>query len=78
MSDEQPWVHGLVDRVPCPWCGKHNNLAVLQDQRLLDTGHRLFCDQCHRSMEVVAVRQVTLVSVRADLPPGFIHRKRLR
>jgi len=58
------WTHGPVERVPCPACGKPNSMVELASQQLLDTGHRITCEHCHRVMEVVAIKVITAVSVR--------------
>lgn len=57
-------VQGTIDRVPCPHCSKPSDLRDLQSQQLLDTGHKLSCDHCHRMMEVTAIRTLTVVAVR--------------
>ena len=64
-----PTRQGPIDRVPCPWCGKPNDFRLLQEQMLLDTGHRCDCDYCHQSMEVAAIRPVVMVAVRQDHKP---------
>lgn len=61
---QAPWSHGAVERVPCCHCGKPNDFRELQNQQLLDTGHRVDCGHCGRVMEVAAIRQVTVVAVR--------------
>lgn len=68
-SNQQPIRKGPIDSVPCPWCGQPNDFRMLAEQQLLDTGHRCFCDHCGMSMEVAAVRPVTIVAVRQD-PKG--------
>lgn len=64
MSNEK-MIHGVIERVPCPHCGAHNDFRQLESQTLLDTGSTMECDHCHLLMQVVAVRKVTLVAVRA-------------
>ncbi len=66
-SGAPPWTQGALDRVPCPNCGKQCNFTNLESQKLLDTGHRCFCEHCGRSMEVVSIAKVTVVAVRPDL-----------
>lgn len=62
-------VQGVIEGVPCPHCGKKNDLRDLQQQQLLDTGHKLICDYCQRSMEVTSIRQLTVVAVRKSTTP---------
>lgn len=57
-------VSGPLDRVPCPSCGKPNNMRPIQEEQLLDTGSDYSCDGCGNLMTVVAIQQVTIVSVR--------------
>lgn len=59
-------VRGPIDRVPCPHCGKPNDFREMKAQHLLDTGHRMFCDHCGHSMEVVQILAVEYVAVRRD------------
>lgn len=59
-----PTKRGLIEAVPCPQCGKSNDFRVLAEQQLLDTGHEFDCDSCGFIMEVVAIRPVTVVTVR--------------
>jgi hypothetical protein len=61
---QSPVVNGTIDRVPCPHCGHRNDFRLLREQQLLDTGHRMDCDACHRVMEVTSIRDVTVVAVR--------------
>ena len=62
-------VHGPIDAVPCPWCGKANDFRTIQSEQLLDTGGEHYCDKCGYSMLVVAIRTVELVAVRKN-PKG--------
>lgn len=61
-------VQGMIEGVPCPHCGKKNDLRELEQQQLLDTGHQIACDFCQRSMEVTAIRKATIVAVRKTDP----------
>ncbi len=56
--------NGPIHAVRCPHCGKSNDLRLLQEQQLLDTGHEIECDYCQHLMEVMAVRPVTIITVR--------------
>lgn len=69
MADQLPTTKGPIDSVPCPWCGHRNDFRTLNEQQLLDTGHRCLCDGCGRSVEVVAVRPVVFVALRQDHKP---------
>jgi hypothetical protein len=59
-----PTTNGPIEAVRCPHCGKPNDMRILQQQQLLDTGHDVECDHCNRIMEVVGMRQVTVIVVR--------------
>lgn len=72
MSDQQGWVHGPIDRTPCPHCGKGIDLRDARDQNLLDTGKFVECDFCRRWSEVCAVQTVTVVSLRRTNTAGSI------
>lgn len=76
MKQLGPTVRGTIDSVPCPHCGKKQDLRVFSEQQLLDTGHQFFCEDdetpgCRRSFEIVAVQPVTIVTVRKD-PRGLV------
>jgi hypothetical protein len=73
-QQSSPVLTGMVERVPCPHCGKTNDFRHLQEQQLLDTGSTVTCDArdakgaiigCGKLMQVAAVRQVLVVAVRA-------------
>ncbi len=59
-----PQTHGPIESVPCPHCGKRLDFRDLQSQQLLDTGHKIICDHCHRVVIVAALRQITLVALQ--------------
>lgn len=54
---------GVIDRVPCPHCGKTNDLRQLKAQMLLLEKARLDCDHCGRVMMVVGTRKVEVVTM---------------
>ncbi|MBT8454158.1 MAG: hypothetical protein KJO40_19500 [Deltaproteobacteria bacterium] len=63
--------HGFIARVPCPWCKRPNNCTGLQPSDGagwggygLEKAERLDCDHCGHTMEVIEVRQATIVRVR--------------
>lgn len=62
---QRPWIRGTVGEVPCPHCGNKNNFTELDSQQLLDTGHKVACDKCHRMMEVCQIAIVKVIGVRA-------------
>lgn len=68
-TQQQPSVHGPIDKVPCPSCGRPNDFRILESQQLLDTGHEVFCDHCGYSMIVTGIRQVKYVVVARN-PTG--------
>ena len=76
MSQQQrhqlPQTAGPVDRVPCPYCGKNNDLRELQGQQILDTGSGVICDHCHRRMLVAGIRTVTVVAVTPESPANAL------
>ena len=57
-------LNGAVHRVPCPWCGKTNDVRNLEQQQLLDAGTEYDCDHCGHIVQVLAVQMVKLVTVR--------------
>ena len=75
------WVHGTVERVPCPHCGRANDFRNLASQQLLDTGHEVTCqgeqpgEGCGQLMEVVGVKTVTVVAVRPVRGAGVVTRE---
>lgn len=77
-NPQQPQVSGVIDKVPCPHCGKHNDFRGMEEQQLFDTGHKLLCDHCGGSMEICAIRMVKLVSVRKSAYDGGLSRGRAR
>jgi hypothetical protein len=48
-------VVGPISAVPCPWCGKTNDMRELYAQQVLEKGARVDCDHCHLVSEVVVV-----------------------
>jgi hypothetical protein len=81
---QPPTVNGPVHHVPCPHCGRRNDLRELDSQNLLDTGSEIICSpvdgapntgHCGRLFAVVGIRAVKFVVVaplhkpaRAGLP----------
>lgn len=61
---QRPLAVGKIHAVPCPYCGKAQDLRELQSQQLLDTGHGVVCDMCHRRSEVAAIQTTTVVGLR--------------
>lgn len=68
-------VSGPIEKVPCPWCGKHNNFTHCE-HLIVDAGNESMgegdpgggsvfeCDFCTKQMRVVSVRRVVTVYVR--------------
>ena len=65
--------HGPVNAVPCPHCGHKNDCRLLDEQSLLDMGHRLSCDKCNRMFVVVNIQSVKVISVKQI--PGVAPRR---
>jgi len=71
---QPPTTSGPLHAVPCPHCGKHNDLRELASQNLLDTGHRITCGSikgddvrsgyCGRIFQVTRIQPITIVQVR--------------
>jgi predicted RNA-binding Zn-ribbon protein involved in translation (DUF1610 family) len=61
-----PTTQGSIEQVPCPHCGKPNDLRELESQQLLDTGHEIICDHCGRLFDIVGIKHVKVVVVRAS------------
>lgn len=66
---------GALHRVPCPHCGRPNDLRVLAagtaaqqnagwGGNLVERGTILDCDHCNRKMQIVKVQSVKIVTVR--------------
>lgn len=55
---------GTVDRVPCPHCGRPNDLRALRDQMLLIEEAQFDCDHCGRVMEFLGMKSIQVVTVR--------------
>lgn len=55
---------GPINRVPCPHCGHHNDCRLLNEQNLLEAGHKIDCDRCHRFILVLSVQPIVWVQVR--------------
>ena len=46
---------GPVSSVPCPHCGKHNDMRSLLETQLLERGTKVDCDHCKQISIVIAV-----------------------
>lgn len=55
---------GPLHKVPCPHCGHPNDCRLLHEQSLLEAGHKIDCDRCHRLMLVLSCAPVVMVQVR--------------
>jgi len=64
LPGQAPVVHGPMQAVPCPHCGKPNDFRALHEQQLMDTGNDAACDHCGNHMKIVRIAPVTMVSVR--------------
>ncbi len=65
----------MFEELPCPSCGKTNDVRVLDEQHLFDTGSLIQCDHCELFFEVVAIRVVPVAAVRvAPKSPGIVRR----
>ena len=69
---QPPTVNGPVHGVPCPHCGRTNDLRELDSQNLLDTGAEIVCSaldgtpsggHCGRLFQVVRIQAVKFVVV---------------
>lgn len=73
MPKAPPTTNGPVHHVPCPHCGKANDLRELDGQNLLDTGAEIICapldrttpsvGYCGRMFQVVGILHVKLIRV---------------
>lgn len=71
-----PTTTGPVHAVPCPHCGRTNDLRELESQNLLDTGSQLVCapvdrsqrntGHCGRMFRVMRIQLVKAVQVARD------------
>lgn len=55
---------GPVHAYPCPHCGHKNDCRLLHEQQLLEAGHKIDCDRCHRLILVMSVAPVVMVQGR--------------
>jgi hypothetical protein len=63
---------GAIHRVPCPWCKKPNDCRGLTAKGVaggwggygLEPGTKLDCDHCGNLMEIAAVQDITVVTVK--------------
>lgn len=69
---QPPTVNGPVNRVPCPHCGRPNDLRELDVQNLLDTGSDIVCGpvdraqntgHCGRMFQIVGIAHVKVIRV---------------
>jgi hypothetical protein len=86
MPRQPPSVQGPVHQVPCPHCGRPNDMREIDAQNLLDTGSEFQCTpvdgqpntgHCGRVFVVTRIANVKLVAVapvhrqvRQGLPPA--------
>lgn len=74
MSQQKrpPTSKGPVHGVPCPHCGRPNDLRELDGQNVLDTGAEVICGpvdgapntgHCGRMFMVVSIQRVVVVTV---------------
>ncbi len=63
MADDKV-IKGAVHAVPCPFCGKANDLRDLEGQQLMDTGHEIDCDHCGNIMEIASIQTMKVIGVR--------------
>lgn len=63
---------GATHRVPCPHCGKHNDLRKLTPGRggiagwgadMVETGTIIDCDHCGRKAKIAKVQTVKVVTL---------------
>jgi hypothetical protein len=62
---------GPVTAVPCPWCGKKNNLTSLPEnigqQTYKNTAFRIDCDHCDAGFVITrVVTTITVAQYRED------------
>jgi DNA-directed RNA polymerase subunit RPC12/RpoP len=55
---------GPSNAVKCAHCGKPNDCRPLLEMGILESGADVECDHCHHMNKVIAVKPVTVVSVR--------------
>lgn len=65
-----PSTHGPVNEVPCPHCGKPQDLRELDSQQLLDTGHDIVCEFCQRVYIVCRIVMVKVVALKPSMTPA--------
>lgn len=65
-----PTTTGPVHRVPCPHCGKPQDMRELAAQNLLDTGNDVVCEDCGRVYIITGIAQIMLITVRPSNRPA--------
>lgn len=58
---------GPVKNVPCPHCGRGNDLSEIQKMGALQPKERYDCDHCSKTVEIV--NSMFIVQVRAFMKP---------
>ena len=64
MERSKQQVAGPVSAVPCPWCGRPNDLRNIEGMGLLEKGARVDCDHCKRVSVVDGIDTRPRVIVR--------------
>jgi hypothetical protein len=54
---------GVINRVPCPHCGKPNDFRPLKAQMLLIEEANFDCDYCHKVMQYMGTRKMEVITV---------------
>lgn len=64
---------GMLDALPCPHCGTHNDLTALYAMNLVHEQATVRCDSCHDLMEIIEVNvSPTVSALKSKLPAHAI------
>jgi DNA-directed RNA polymerase subunit RPC12/RpoP len=55
---------GPLHAVPCAHCGTAQDMRILDEQKLIETGQGVVCDHCKRTSRIVGVRETKVIVLR--------------
>jgi hypothetical protein len=56
--------NGPLHAVPCAHCGTPQDMRGLDEQKLLENGAEIVCDNCERTSTVVGIKQLKVIVLR--------------
>jgi hypothetical protein len=55
---------GPLHAVPCAHCGAPQDARVLDEQKLIEVGQGMICDNCNKTSVIAGVRQTKVIVLR--------------